>query len=626
MSTSGGGFAASGLLQGFAQAYTAARIRATQMDIEQRHGLAQTLMQLYPNARPEAQADIAQRLLQIYSTPPGKKLDKGIGDVTTLGRAAAQANAPGATPQGQQAAQAATARQTQNVNQLIASQGAAPQAIPAPPGPAGVGPAPEIVGATPGTGAQGGGFQLQTPKVPPPPQYSPLLSPEERNQLAAAQITSQKEAELRAELNVRSQEAERIGLKPGTPQYENFVAGRMLTPFGRQQQEWFITPDGKQIALNHDSVTGQYTDPNTNEIVNTAGMTRWAAGEAIPKRIQYSDPNDPTHKLFGFQVGGMLKDQSGNPLPPGVYTIDDGMVPKTVTTTTPKVDSNGQYQNFTETHTTTPLVPGGKAPAPGIPAPPGAPGAPAKPSSGGGSRTAKTKPPKANVAPVVDAQGNPVYGPNAAKWAMWTNPDTGQQEAGPLSMAPKGSNPALVGSQEQRDNINARHALTLMTKVGDPSKPETMGVLQLINALDKEGKLGVLASRYNNFVTKGIGASPDDDPRIIMLINKNMLSDTATMLAHFGASGGRSPQMLQHFLDMANAGKMDAATLKAGTEAIADYMKDRAMIPQGPKSNVIPPPPNNAGKFVVRDPNGKDHPFDTQEQADRFRQLMSAQH
>ncbi|MGB9072733.1 MAG: hypothetical protein WCC22_08675 [Terriglobales bacterium] len=168
------------------------------------------------------------------------------------------------------------------------------------------------------------------------------------------------------------------------------------------------------------------------------------------------------------------------------------------------------------------------------------------------------------------------------KWVTYTDA-SGRTIAGPLSAAKVSgaTDMAELPAQEVRDVQNARHAVRLMTKTGDPNKPETNGVLQLIDSLEKDGKLGILSSRFNSFMTKRVGASPDDDPRIITLIDKNMLSDTAAMLSHFGASGGRSPQMLQHFIDLANSGRMDAKTLKYGTLAIADYMTDRAMLPGG---------------------------------------------
>jgi hypothetical protein len=164
------------------------------------------------------------------------------------------------------------------------------------------------------------------------------------------------------------------------------------------------------------------------------------------------------------------------------------------------------------------------------------------------------------------------------KWVMW-NDANGRQMAGPLSEAKKSgaANPAELGAPEVKDILNARNAVHLMTKVGDPSRPETMGTLQLIDSLDKEGKLGVFASRWNKMLTTGVGAAPGDDPRIVTLLNKNDLGQTLAMLAHFGASGGRSPAILKHFMDLADAGKMDAPTLKAGTKAIADYMADKGM-------------------------------------------------
>jgi hypothetical protein len=230
--------------------------------------------------------------------------------------------------------------------------------------------------------------------------------------------------------------------------------------------------------------------------------------------------------------------------------------------------------------TKTPIFPGG----PNSQVPPVNPPIPGT-GNAGAARTAAPQapgatPPRANLGVKT---GSPVL--NSSKeteWVSWQDKD-GRTVAGPASMAAQagGKNPAKVPAQEVRDITNARHAVTLMTKVGDPSKPETQGTLQLIDSLDKDGKLGILASRWNSFMTTGVGSQLGDDPRITTLLDKNMLADTATMLAHFGASGGRSPLMLQHFLDLANAGKMDGHTLKAGTKAIADYMTDRAQIPSG---------------------------------------------
>lgn len=165
------------------------------------------------------------------------------------------------------------------------------------------------------------------------------------------------------------------------------------------------------------------------------------------------------------------------------------------------------------------------------------------------------------------------------KWAVWAD-KSGRMVAGPASQAKAqgATDAAELSGAEVKDLLGSRHAYNLITKIGDPTKPETQGVLQLVDSLDKDGKLGVLASRFNRFMASGVGSDPGDDPRIVTLIDKGMLGDTAAMQAHFGASGGRSPLMLQHFLDLANTAKMDGGTLRAGYKAIADYMHDRGMM------------------------------------------------
>lgn len=192
---SAAGFGVAGLLQGFAQSYRDARIRATEMEVQQRHGLASTLMQLYPNARPEAQADIAQRLLSIYSTPAGKKLDKNIGDISTLGRAATQAGmSANAAPPTSSAMPQPTGGE---------GSGVLPPGPPSPLPVAGAGPAPNV------------GAPMAPPPgiaqpIPPPPDlaakgsgYSPLISPDEKNAQAAKAIASQQDATISAQIGAR---------------------------------------------------------------------------------------------------------------------------------------------------------------------------------------------------------------------------------------------------------------------------------------------------------------------------------------------------------------------------------------------------------------------------------------
>lgn len=170
------------------------------------------------------------------------------------------------------------------------------------------------------------------------------------------------------------------------------------------------------------------------------------------------------------------------------------------------------------------------------------------------------------------------------KWVQYSDPKTGKRIAGPLSQAREAgaTDMALLDTTSVSSIQDARQAVNLITKQG--TKPEQQGVMQLVDGLDKDGKLGIAMSRLNSFLAGGVGTSPGDDPRIIALLDKTALAMTLTMKAHFGLSGGRSPKMLEHFLNMANATKMDAPTLRAGLAAVNDYMTDRAAMaePTGP--------------------------------------------
>jgi len=178
------------------------------------------------------------------------------------------------------------------------------------------------------------------------------------------------------------------------------------------------------------------------------------------------------------------------------------------------------------------------------------------------------------------------------KWVSYTDPKSGKEVAAPLSQAKAAgaTDMAELGQKDVNELREARNVHQLISKQGDPTKAENMGVMQLIDSLDKDKKLGILSSRLNGFLAGKVGTLPGDDPRIAALLNKSDLAMTASMKAHFGASGGRSPQMLEHFLAMANAKKMDAPALRAGFAAIDDYMQDRGkIVPSADAPSTTPP-------------------------------------
>lgn len=253
----------------------------------------------------------------------------------------------------------------------------------------------------------------------------------------------------------------------------------------------------------------------------------------------------------------------------------DAEAPKVTTRQDVQTDANGNLATIPVTSTTTPQLPkrGPQLQTPGFAGPQRG----TVPQAGTAVPAAGAKPVTSNGAPIQSASG----AAQNRKWVYWTEPDSGRTVAGPLSMAnqAKAQNPSDVPTTEVDKIQSARQVVNLITKQGNADKPETQGVLQLIDSLDKDGKLGIVASRMEGFLSGKVGTTLGDDPRIISLFNKADLAMTKSMQAHFGASGGRSPQMLQHFLDLANAKKMDAPTLRSAFKALNDYMSDNAMLP-----------------------------------------------
>ena len=126
----------------------------------------------------------------------------------------------------------------------------------------------------------------------------------------------------------------------------------------------------------------------------------------------------------------------------------------------------------------------------------------------------------------------------------------------------------------------ARDWLKLADKpgIGQNTIADKMGILQLIDKMDKEGKLGAVGSRWNDFLSGKIGAGDAD---YTALRAKMGLSTTKLMQAHVGSRGGAF--LLEHFQDLANAGKMDGATLRSGVQSELNYMKDVAKLPEQSK-------------------------------------------
>lgn len=105
------------------------------------------------------------------------------------------------------------------------------------------------------------------------------------------------------------------------------------------------------------------------------------------------------------------------------------------------------------------------------------------------------------------------------------------------------------------------------------------GLFDLVNKdidnLAKQGKLGVAASRWGDFMAGKVGSEPDFAP---LRTHMGLLS-TALMQAHVGARG--SKDMLQHFKDLANYSISDEKTLRNAIQAEWEYVNQKAMLPSG---------------------------------------------
>jgi hypothetical protein len=130
--------------------------------------------------------------------------------------------------------------------------------------------------------------------------------------------------------------------------------------------------------------------------------------------------------------------------------------------------------------------------------------------------------------------------------------------------------PMKADAADQAKALSARQFIPLSEGIGNA--PENMGILQLIDKMDREGKLGTVASRWNEFVAGRVGAG---DPEFEALRTKVGLSNSLLMNLHMGARGASA--MLEHFEDLANAKKMNAETLRTGIASELNYAKDRAM-------------------------------------------------
>jgi hypothetical protein len=151
-----------------------------------------------------------------------------------------------------------------------------------------------------------------------------------------------------------------------------------------------------------------------------------------------------------------------------------------------------------------------------------------------------------------------------------------------------------VGQAESEKVTNARSLMPIFNN-NSPSDP---GIIQLIDKLDKNGDLGVVASRWNEFLAGKVGAG---NPLIEDLRTKMGLAETGLMQVHVGARG--SAALMEHFHQLVNSGNMNPETMKSGIVTEFNYIKSKAMLPKAQ-----PAPSTPAGNTPAQ-PNANPYGF-----------------
>ena len=83
----------------------------------------------------------------------------------------------------------------------------------------------------------------------------------------------------------------------------------------------------------------------------------------------------------------------------------------------------------------------------------------------------------------------------------------------------------------------------------------------IINQAERDGELGVVATRWNDFLTNKLGDDPTKDHTFAKLSSELGFLSTAVAMAHGGLRGGSSPTMVEHWEKALDA--KDPGTLKA---------------------------------------------------------------
>ena len=162
---------------------------------------------------------------------------------------------------------------------------------------------------------------------------------------------------------------------------------------------------------------------------------------------------------------------------------------------------------------------------------------------------------------IVQAIGN-----DAANWKLATNAADKYQIG--QRMAQLGIEPGNVtGSMRDRAK-NARLILGHLDQINS-----------IIDQAEKDGELGVVATRWNDFLTNKLGDDPTKDHTFAKLSSELGFLSTAVAMAHGGMRGGSSPTMVEHWEKALDA--KDPGTLKAKLGEARKWMQGYATLDHG---------------------------------------------
>lgn len=284
-----------GLFEGLAGSYAQGQRNWLENEMAQRKNVWDTLSAALPNARPEAQVKLFQKMAGLASTPLHKKLDKSVTDFSDIIAPppgyGANASAPssGVTPGTMQSSVGAASEPTAFAPAALHGGG-----MPAVPGVGGGGPSsgaaripsdiqpPPVVSSI----GEGGGVGMGQLPGAQPPSYSPWYSPEEQSHIMGQREAEGASLKVRQEIQARRAEGEELirkgQLQPGDIGRYSLGQAPYVVRF---QQKLIQDPDDptKNIWSDYDSISGQTYRPGTNEVIaNPLQPAESKLGDVVP--------------------------------------------------------------------------------------------------------------------------------------------------------------------------------------------------------------------------------------------------------------------------------------------------------------------------------------------------------